>query len=242
MIYFYSGTPGSGKSLNVARYIAIKLKYAKQNVILCNMQVNEDYMVKSNLRSWAAPLFKKLGKEISTRTKGAGQVITVAYHEMTPQVFYDYARENHVVGQEGQTTIIMDEAQLVFGPTVMKNKKQVNPNYREEWIEFFTLHRHFGFNIIIISQFDRLIDPQIRCLFEYNHIHRKVNNFGIGAILSLFRIICFAEVQYWYGVRTKIGCSFFFLTPWNKGRYKKMYNSHKRFSDFAKEKDNGTLI
>lgn len=42
MIYLFTGTPGSGKSLDVARVIKNKLR-AKQPVI-CNFPVNERYV------------------------------------------------------------------------------------------------------------------------------------------------------------------------------------------------------
>ena len=51
MIYFYSGTPGSGKSLNVARDIYQKLVYRKQNVIT-NMQINFDYIRTNHFIVW----------------------------------------------------------------------------------------------------------------------------------------------------------------------------------------------
>ena len=40
MIYFYSGTPGSGKSLHCAKDIYNKLFVKKQNVI-ANFEINE---------------------------------------------------------------------------------------------------------------------------------------------------------------------------------------------------------
>ena len=42
MIYFYSGTPGSGKSLHVARDIMSKLRRKEKNNVICNFPINTD--------------------------------------------------------------------------------------------------------------------------------------------------------------------------------------------------------
>lgn len=75
-----------------------------------------------------------------------------------------------------------------------------------EWIKFFTQHRKLGYNFIVISQSDRMIDKQIRSLFEYEIKHRKVNNFKIGKLLPMST---FVGVSYWYGVSEKLGAEFF---------------------------------
>ena len=33
--------------------------------------------------------------------------------------------------------------------------------------------------MILIAQFDRMLDRQIRSVIEYEHIHRKVKNIGV---------------------------------------------------------------
>ena len=49
MIYFYSGTPGSGKSLHCAKDIYNKLFVKKQNVI-ANFEINERMLAKKKRR------------------------------------------------------------------------------------------------------------------------------------------------------------------------------------------------
>lgn len=218
MIYFFSGTPGSGKSLQVAKDIVKRLTGFKENVI-ANMEINTD-----------AIYFKKNGKRRKT-----GRFYYLNNKYLTPAFLYEYAMKFHVKGKEGQTLLVIDEAQMIFSPTVVKLKCQEDKTYRVEWLDFFTQHRHLGYNIIIISQFDRLIDAQIRCLFEYNVIHRKVNNFKIGWVLSLLKISLFVSVTVWYGVNQKCGASFFF---YNK-RFAKIYDSYKKFDEIKKMKKIG---
>ena len=202
MIYFYSGTPGSGKSLHVAKDIYTKLKY-KGNVIA-------SFPVNTNIIS-------KNGK------KEIGQFIYKDYSELTVQFLINYAQENHVPGKEGQTLVVIDECQIIFNP------REFNRNDRLEWITFFTQHRKLGYNFILISQFDRLVDRQIRCLFEYEIKHRKINNFGIGMFIP---IPTFVAITLWYGLREKISSEFFFYTK----KFGKLYDTSMFFQESIKTK------
>lgn len=212
MIYFYSGTPGSGKSLQVAKDIVNKLTIKKQNVI-ANIRINTDEVRRASL---FRPKKKKMGR-----------FYYLGNQYFTPDFFYKYAAKFHKKGQEGQTLIVIDEAQMLFSSTVMKIQMAYDRTYRYKWLEFFTQHRHLGFNIIIVSQFDKLIDPQIRCLFEFNVIHRKVNNFKIGWVLSIFKISLFCAVHYWYGVRERMCCQFYTYSK----KYSRIYDSYKLFDE-----------
>lgn len=202
MIYFYSGTPGSGKSLSMAQYAEFWVKKLGKNIIT-NTFIDRNAILKKN--------------------KSGGQIFYYENEEITPDLLITYALKNHDIGKEGQTLIIFDEAQVKFSPTAVKLKCQENKNYRMEWLDFFTQHRHLGYDILMISQFDRLIDPQIRVLFEYNYIHRKANNLGtLGLLLSILHITFFVQVKKWYGVNEAIGTKFFFY----KKKYAKIYNSY----------------
>ncbi len=48
--------------------------------------------------------------------------------------------------------MIIDEAQLLF------NARDWTVKGRERWTWFFTMHRHFGFFILLCAQFDRMLD------------------------------------------------------------------------------------
>lgn len=222
MIYFYSGTPGSGKSLRVARDILIKLRVKKQNVI-SNMEINYAYIRADHFKSFVNRVFNK--QIFKKPYKKVGKFFYIDNIKLTPNFLYKYAAKYHKKGVEGQTLLVLDEAQLIFSPTVVKIKCQEDKNYRNDWLKFFTQHRKLGYNIVLISQFDRLIDPQLRCLFEYNCIHRKVNNFGIGSILSLFKISVFVSVHYWYGAgaNARIGSEFYTYSK----KYSRIYDSYK---------------
>jgi len=202
-IIFYSGTPGSGKSLHVARNIYNRLVYAKMPVI-CSFPVDLNYISKNGKRK-------------------IGEFIYLPYEKITPQYFYDYALEHNVKGKESQVLVIIDECQLLFNP------REFNRSDRLEWIKFFTQHRHLGYDFILVSQFDLLVDKQIRCLFEFDIKHRKLNNYGIGRFLPF---PWFVAATYWYCVRKKVSAEFFCYHK----RYSRIYNSFDMYDRLEKSR------
>ncbi len=202
MIWFYSGTPGSGKSFHVAKKIMFRLKTQKKAVI-STFDIDLDFLSRHG------------------RDK-LGSFTYVPINELNPKFLYEYAMKNHVKGKEGQTLVIIDECQIIFNP------REFGKAGRMDWINFFTQHRHLGYDFILISQFDRLVDRQIRSLFEYEIKHRKVNNLGI---LFLLPVTCFVAITVWYGVKEKCSQEFF---VYNK-KVSKLYDSYSMFERFMEE-------
>lgn len=147
--------------------------------------------------------------------------------ELTSQRLTAYALEHHKKGKEGQTLVVIDECQIKF------NCRTFGQKDRNDWIQFFAQHRKLGFNFILITQQDRMIDRQIRGLIETEVKHRKLNNYGIGGFfLSLFTGFStwFIAIEYWYGGnKLKLSQSMF---RYNK-KYEKVYDSYRLFSDMA---------
>lgn len=225
MIYLNSGTPGSGKSLNVARDIMFKLRRG-QNVI-CNFPINLE-LVKSkpikNIILKIAKIFKSENK-VKELLKGKfeykiGKFLYIDNSKLNPTLLVCFAKHNHKKGKEGQTLVVIDECPVIFNP------REYQRNDRPNWIKLFQLHRHLGYNVILVAQNDRLIDRQIRSFIEYNCKHRKINNFGaVGMIISLLQLKVFCVVTYWYGVNEKCGIEFF---QYNK-KYSDLYDSYSAF-------------
>lgn len=205
MIWLYSGTPGSGKSLHMARDILHKLR-RKQNVI-ANFPINMELVQKG--------IFG-LGK------RKTGLFTYIDNSELTVKYLAEYAFKNHKQGKEGQTLLCIDECQVIY------NAREFNNKERLEWVKFYSQHRKLGYNVILVSQNDRMIDRQIRCLIEYDIKHRKANSFG--TIGMLIPIPLFAAVTYWYGVKEKCGVEFF---TYNK-KYAKLYDSYAVFDEKTK--------
>jgi len=212
MIYFYSGTPGSGKSYHVAREIKLKLTTGKN--VISTVDINTNVISKNGKRRIAD--FKY-----------------IPIMEINPVILYEYAYRNHKKGKEGQTLVIIDECQILFNPREFQKKDRI------DWINFFTQHRHLGYNFILISQFDRLVDRQIRSLFEYEVKHRKINNYKLMVLLP-FTI--FAAVTVWYGIKEKMSSSFII---YNK-KLARMYDSYTMFDrligENVKESDGAEIV
>lgn len=198
MISLYTGTPGSGKSLDVARIIIRKLKLGIN--VIGTMYVNQELLKKYK-----------------------GKYIFVDIYALTPSDLISYARKYHKKGKEGQCWLVFDEAQRVF------NSRDWGAKDRRAWNDFFQVHRHFGFDIALITQFDRMLDRQLRALVEYQYIHRKISNFGFkGMLLSLF---CggslFISVCEWYALHEKTDSTFYVY----RKKYARLYDSYMAFDE-----------
>jgi zona occludens toxin (predicted ATPase) len=128
--------------------------------------------------------------------------------DLNPAMLMDYSRKFFAgkTVKEGQITLVIDEAQMLF------NARSWDKADRDGWNKFFQIHRHFGYDVILVAQFDRMIDRQIRSLIEYEHIHRKVSNFGAkGKLLCVLMLApnLFVDVKMWYPMKERIGSEFF---------------------------------
>ena len=198
-VTLYSGTPGSGKSYRVADKIAYACQYGKLNFI-CNFPVDlEEFSVRNIFR----PLLKnekrrrildKLPYGL-THNKIRKQPLYLDNSQLTVSYLKQYALENHVVGREGQTVVIIDEAGIKF------NCRGFSAKDRQEWLDFFATHRHYGFSFILVAQSDRQLDRQIRYVIEQEEKHYKLANFNwFGQLLAwIAGGNLFVVHKFWYG-------------------------------------------
>lgn len=163
MIDLYSGTPGSGKSLHVAK-IMLEQIHDKGRPCIGNFAFNGELC----------------------RPKGSGGYLYVPNDELTPDFlrFFSTYYKDHVYKKrlpEEHILLVIDECQLIF------NTREWGRTDRRDWISFFTQHRKLGYHVILIAQYSEMIDKQVRALFEYEYMHRKVSNIGKGGrVMSLF--------------------------------------------------------
>lgn len=201
MISLYSGTPGSGKSLHAARDIRERLG-RKNAVTVGNFAVNRGSV-------------KKL----------RGVYLYVPNHRLTPERLVRFSKRlSRRLGRrlgEGEVLLVIDEAQLLF------NAREWQSMGRSGWLSFFTQHRHFGYDVVLIAQFDRMLDRQIRGVIEYDVVHRKVSRAGrFGAFLGLLTGgSLFVSVRRWYPISEKVSGEFFLGTK----RLYEVYDSYNSF-------------
>lgn len=151
---------------------------------------------------------------------------------LTVKYLIDFSKEYFKTHkyQEGAINVYIDEAQLLF------NCRDFTRKDRQEWLSFFTQHRHLGYDIIFMCQFERMLDRQIRYLIEYEYIHKKVKNFGwkgyfISAVkLSMFTTL-FQYVKVWSPIKEKVDVGYFTY----KKKYGKLYDTNRLFDNLGEE-------
>lgn len=201
MIELYSGTPGSGKSLHCADRI-IRLNRHRKFVIT-------NFEIDKNSKSLKYPeLIEYIDNSKLTPDK---------LYEISNRFFEDRKRK------ESQIILFIDEAQLLF------NSRDFYTKDRMAWLSFFSQHRKYGFDVVLVAQFDLMIDKQLRSLIEYQYFHRKVSNFGFfGKIVSLlFFGNLFICIKQWYPLNQTLGHEFF-------SAEKKLYSIYDTFAQFEK--------
>lgn len=202
MIDLYSGTPGSGKSLHTAYKLYWWLKSGKPAI--CNFEID----------------LKKISKKHPEKL----HFTEVDNQEINPDFLKHFVRYYFHDKQPAEESVLLviDEAQLLFNARLWQAKG------RDDWTAFFSQHRKYGYHIILVAQFDRMLDRQIRSVIEYEYVHRKVSNFGIkGKILSLLMgAKVFVAVKVWYPMQEKVSSEFF------RAR-KKYYSIYDTFGAFS---------
>lgn len=203
-IELYTGTPGSGKSYHAARRILAQLK--RGGGLIANFPVNAECVNKRRRKCRVEPEYWDNG-------------------DMSASAFVEYAFKHHKIGKEGQTLVVIDECQVLF------NCRDFGRKDRNAWVQFFSQHRKLGFDFLLITQSDRMMDKQIRALVETEVKHRKLNNYGFGGgMLSLltFGSTWFIAIEYWYGGnKLKLNQEVF---RYNK-KFEKVYDSYRLFTD-----------
>lgn len=199
MISAYTGTPGSGKSLHSANRIYWRLKTGKP--VITNFPIN----IPKNCK------------------KACHTYVDNAY--LTPDYLINYSRQ--LFGdsrvREGSILLVVDEAQLLW------NCREWKGEQRAAWTSFFTQHRKLGYDVIMIMQFLGMVDKQLRCLVEYEEIHRKVSNMGIkGKFLSVLLLSpsLFVAVRVWATLNERLSSEFFRYSR----RLGNLYNTYAEFS------------
>ena len=150
MIILYSGTPGSGKSLHTAD------------------------VINRWLWRWKAPVIANFSFNArACHPKGWGSFLEVNNSDLCPD-FLIYFSEKYRELRNWQTVpeehilLVIDEAQLLF------NAREWNKGDRAGWISFFTQHRKLGYRVILIAQFDRMLDRQIRSVIELRYQYNSI--------------------------------------------------------------------
>lgn len=204
----FTGTPGSGKSLHTARVVYTWL--SRKNRVFANFNVNIDTFSKRQ------------------QAYVRGSFIEFDMYDISPAFFQNYARAFFKRNERGrikesQCLIVIDECQNIFG------SEDWNVSGRREWRKFFSQHRKYGYDIVIVTQPDkgRGLDRKILANVEYEFAHRKLTNYGIFGWLFSFigRGKAFIYVQSWYVPKMKMAKTMM----WGRKKWYGFYDSGRFF-------------
>lgn len=209
MISLYSGTPGSGKSLHIAMRLYGRLRAGKPCIANFKLKLQ-------NVRKKE---HEKLPFTFMDNSNlSPDNLVKFAYK------YFGVGTDHEKPIKEGEILLVIDEAALLFNARTWMEKG------RERWLYFFNQHRKYGYEVVLVAQFDGMIDRQIRSVIEYNIAHRKVSNFGIGGkIINLFGgggVLC--AVKIWYPLNEVVGKEFFKI-------HKKYFKIYDTFGNFLSE-------
>lgn len=172
MITLIEGTPGSGKS---AVSVCDMIDHLQAGgTIACNFDLVEGWaerIAKSDLKC-------RLG--FRNPVDYARSLHSRAYKIGTPDTLYELSKclnSRDKSGRliEGQGRLYLDEAQLLF------NSRNWQKNY--PFIEFFSQHRKLGWDIVMVSHDEAMIDSQVRHYIELRGSFRNLNKLrflGLG--------------------------------------------------------------
>lgn len=194
MISLYSGTVGSGKSYHAT---ALGVEWvSKGKHVIANFPIKNPA---GRLITWLMQRVPIVERYYSNQTKR-----WVFVDELTVEELIVKSIENEWMGKESQCMLLIDEAGVFFN----SRDYMVKAAEMKKWLKFFSLSRKLGYDIVMIAQHDRMIDRQIRSLFEYDVKHLNANNSFMFRFLSIFKIKLFLYVYKWYGTKLKANLRF----------------------------------
>lgn len=176
-ISLFSGTPGSYKSYHAVCEALSALKHGKN--LITNFPIN----------------YKK---RLKRPVKGLYECVNNL--DLTVDYLTNFAAAHHKPSVRAQTLVVIDEASIKF------NSRDFQLKDRMGWINFFANHRHFNYDVILITQQDRMLDRQIRGLIETEYKHRAIKNYKfLGFVLNAICRGAFICVEYWYPCKLRNG-------------------------------------
>lgn len=201
-IYLYSGTPGTGKSLHAAHEIRFQLNRGRPHPVLGNFRLSEN-----------------------ARVRHPENFYYYDNQELTPDLLTDFAdgfwNDSGLRFKEDYLTLVLDECQLLFNSRLWTAKDRL------AWLEFFSQHRKYGYQVMFIAQSAKMVDNQFRMLIEYELKHRKVSNLGpMGAVLGLlFFNRLYMHINYYFQTNERLGMDWYLASSKDFS----MYDTHARF-------------
>jgi hypothetical protein len=120
------------------------------------------------------------------------------------------------LGVEGACLLVLDEVTALF------QARNWDTEGRDEWLEFFNHHRKLGYEVILISQYDRAIDVQIRAVVDTEIAHHKARHalpFPFKQLAYVVPLPIFIRVTKSYQMKGKLaGSMSIHMLSWSAAR------------------------
>lgn len=119
-----------------------------------------------------------------------------------------------------QLLFVIDEAQVLFDSRAWSEKN------RMPWNIFFSMHRHYKTNFVLITQSYANLDRRIRANIEYQHQHVNIKNatHATHILLGWLPDFMFCSNQFYANGRERIATHWVFC----RRKYTRLYNTFDR--------------
>lgn len=161
MIIGFAGTPGSGKTYEAVRKILNNI--VMNRVVYTNIEGIFDQECKEMIKSYL-------------------NLSDLALYRLLRPIEPDQIEEFWMHVELG-CLIVIDEIQKYFSSREWQTEKN------KQFASWASTHRHFGFDLVMITQNVERIDTAVRNLLEWTYVYRKVNFFG-GAVQKKY--LCYS--------------------------------------------------
>lgn len=141
-----------------------------------------------------------------------------------------------------KTMFVIDEAQVIF------DSRNWSAQGRMDWNIFFSMHRHYRCNFVLVTQSYQNLDKRIRANVEYQCQHVNIKNATRMShmFLQFLPDFMFLSNRFYANSKERIGSDWIFC--WKK--YTRLYNTYDRvglsdsapvsLADTAQESDSHT--
>lgn len=161
MIIIHEGIPGAGKSYDAVRKILDALKIGR--IVHTNIDgLNQDKCLEY-IATWCDLSRDELSNRLFFIDKA------------TILQFWEYI--------EPGCLVVIDEAQLYF------NSRDFTKQSNREIADWASTHRHYGYDVIFITQRAERIDTAVRSLADFKYRYRKLNFMGPVAGYMVYTFI-----------------------------------------------------
>jgi zona occludens toxin (predicted ATPase) len=165
MIICFAGLPGSGKSYDSVKKIVDNLRNGR--TVYTNIDGLDELSQeqRETLKSFAGLDDYEFNKRFIYLTKE--QVYT----------FHTFAKQGSL--------IVIDEVHKWY------SNREWNTNKNKEFADWASTHRHYGFDLILITQDVGKIESHVRSLIEWTYVYKKVNFLG-GAVQQKYLLFSYS--------------------------------------------------